>query len=450
MRIASKFALILTGVVVLLVASISFYLIRSERRKLIADMERQSVMTTETIALGVNSATFLERRDLLIDYFDQLVPKSDGEILYTIITGLDGFVWLDTMKAVEYETLNDFGDKELLKRLKNEKLVVRNFDHPRLSEEVMEVSTPIAVNQMERAILRIGFSMQPLNARIHRAMWNSVVIGLAALVAGVLLSLYLAKGVAQPIKRVVDYARAVSEGELSETLTKESSTLEMTELTESIERMKRDLKYIYIGGLFRDFSHTIKSDLGYLYSELERLRHDQKDVQGMLLRLDRITAEIQKYKSLNKPMDLKKVTIESSRFLNRLVASLPQEERRQIEVEIPEKLPHVRGDPMYLGQAIFHILKNAREASSGEDKVEFKADQKNGNLFVEVTDKGCGIPAEQMERVFDPGFTTKEKRGGEGLGLALSQMIVEDLHDGELTIKSEEGEGTRVTIALQV
>ncbi len=62
-----------------------------------------------------------------------------------------------------------------------------------------------------------------------------------------------------------------------------------------------------------------------------------------------------------------------------------------------------------------------------------------------ISDTGCGIDHQEMERIFTPYFTTKNK--GSGLGLAISQKIIED-HNGLLKIDSEPGEGTTVTISL--
>lgn len=447
MRLSTRFALTMTAVVTLLVVTISSYLIRAERRKLTQEMERQALVLTATITLGIDSATFLERRDLLLDYFDKLVPQSGGQVLYILVTDLNGLAWIDTLKEREYQRLDDPVTRMALQRLKAEPQVLQKYAHPDLREEVLEVATPIVGNQMERGILRIGFSLKPLERQIRRAIVSSVAVGLIALAAGTLLSIYLSGGVVKPIGRLVAYARAVSEGNL-QTVPHQSKTREMEELARSIERMKRDLKYIYIGGLFADLSHALKSDLGYLYSELEQLRSRGESVAGMRDRLDRITGELQKYRRFQKPTDVRRVKLDSTPFLTRFVQGWISTRKDLLDVQIAAGLPSIWADPVYLERALSHLMKNAEEASPPGSSVSLKAVQKNGQLVIEIADKGPGIPVELQSRIFDIGFTTKRDRGGNGLGLSLTKMILEDLHEGEIRVVSEAGRGTSMRLAF--
>jgi signal transduction histidine kinase len=70
-----------------------------------------------------------------------------------------------------------------------------------------------------------------------------------------------------------------------------------------------------------------------------------------------------------------------------------------------------------------------------------------GYVRVEVRDQGVGIPEENLERILDPFFTTKQDTGGTGLGLSISYNIVKN-HGGELAIRSRPGEGTTAVVRL--
>ena len=76
-------------------------------------------------------------------------------------------------------------------------------------------------------------------------------------------------------------------------------------------------------------------------------------------------------------------------------------------------------------------------------------DAPSASVILEVSDQGCGIPAEDLARVTDPFFTTKRDSGGTGLGLSISARIVEE-HGGMLTFESRPGQGTRVRVVLPV
>ncbi len=453
MRLVTRFILALSTVVTVLAVAISLYLIRREERDLTREAERQASVLVKTLSLGLNSATFLERRDLLIDYFDRLAPESEGHILYVMITDLNGFAWLDTSRGREYQILQDPVTEEIGRRLATERIVAKKFSHPNLKEEVLEVATPIVGHDRDRGILRIGFSLKPLRDQIRTAVLSSLLIGLVSLTAGILLSVFLAGGVTRPISQVIHYARRVSQGELSGPHPGLNRTREIAELSEAIERMKRDLKYIYVGGLFRDLSHSLKSDLSFLYAELELIREKGGtrpigDVQALVDRLDRMTQQIEKYKQFQKPADLKKGRIETAVFLKNFRDRLSEPDRTSLQIEIGEKLPAILADPVYLERALGHLLKNAQEASENGQPVVLKAVEEKGQLCLTLIDKGVGIGEEEMNRIFEPGFSTKGSRGGEGLGLALARMIIEDLHNGRIGIESRSGEGTRVKITL--
>jgi PAS domain S-box-containing protein len=114
-------------------------------------------------------------------------------------------------------------------------------------------------------------------------------------------------------------------------------------------------------------------------------------------------------------------------------------------------LPFVRGNASQLKQVFMNIIVNAAEAIHGNGTLTittFRAPDRK-TVFVEFTDTGEGIPAENFTRIFDPFFTTKEVGKGTGLGLATSYGIIED-HGGKISVKSQVGEGTTFTIELPI
>lgn len=90
------------------------------------------------------------------------------------------------------------------------------------------------------------------------------------------------------------------------------------------------------------------------------------------------------------------------------------------------------------------VLKNALEASEGEEPVEFICDLTETHLLFQVKDHGSGMDEEMVKRATEPFFTTKEPGKGMGLGLYLAQVFVEK-YDGLLEFDSEPGKGTTVT-----
>lgn len=136
-----------------------------------------------------------------------------------------------------------------------------------------------------------------------------------------------------------------------------------------------------------------------------------------------------------------------------VIAAQARTQSISIALEHTAALPDVRGDRMLLREALLNVISNAAEACT----------QTNGNVAVRVrslsgpgasaaplieivvADSGPGIPRAHLGRLFVPGFTTKET--GSGVGLAIAERVV-SAHHGRITVDSEEGKGTTITITL--
>lgn len=105
------------------------------------------------------------------------------------------------------------------------------------------------------------------------------------------------------------------------------------------------------------------------------------------------------------------------------------------------------GDKIKLEQVILNLLRNAKEAVKEDGIISLSADRENSNIVITCRDNGCGIPDDEIDKIFDPFFTRKE--GGTGLGLSLSKRIVES-HGGTISALSSAESGTVFTITLPV
>jgi len=130
----------------------------------------------------------------------------------------------------------------------------------------------------------------------------------------------------------------------------------------------------------------------------------------------------------------------------------------RVNVELPEYLPAIQGDPHQLRQIFTNLLMNAFEALNGDGTVTIAAaavteegpaggESQGPMVQVEVTDNGPGMPADVLDKIFSPFFTTKPQ--GSGLGLAIVRKIV-DAHDGRIDVGVLDTGGTRFRVMLPV
>lgn len=97
---------------------------------------------------------------------------------------------------------------------------------------------------------------------------------------------------------------------------------------------------------------------------------------------------------------------------------------------------------------IENLLKNALDAMNGKGTITIKVKQEESNVILDISDTGKGIAHDQLKKVFEPGFTTKKR--GWGLGLALTKRIVEEYHQGKISVLSSEvGKGTIFRIVMK-
>jgi signal transduction histidine kinase len=124
---------------------------------------------------------------------------------------------------------------------------------------------------------------------------------------------------------------------------------------------------------------------------------------------------------------------------------------RTVAVEVGPDVPAVEGDPVLLRRAVDNLLDNARKYSSPGAEIRVTASRRGDDAQIEIVDRGDGIAAEDLARLFTPFFRADRSRaratGGVGLGLALAKRIVE-AHGGTLVARSAPGAGTTMTIAL--
>lgn len=128
-----------------------------------------------------------------------------------------------------------------------------------------------------------------------------------------------------------------------------------------------------------------------------------------------------------------------------------QLKKNKIEVvlELDPSLPSTVGNGGKLQQVFMNLFLNARDAMNGGGVLRLRTQQQNSTVVVQVADTGTGISKENVKRIYDPFFTTKEVGKGTGLGLSVSYGIIQE-HSGRIGVASEPGLGTTFTVHFPI
>jgi len=117
----------------------------------------------------------------------------------------------------------------------------------------------------------------------------------------------------------------------------------------------------------------------------------------------------------------------------------------ELQVIVPDETPEVACSQSDLEQVFLNLLTNARDATPHGGRIIVSVRSADARVEISIADSGCGIPAENLARVLEPFFTTKQH--GSGLGLSICRSVLWEV-DGSLTIRSEPGQGTDVRVLV--
>jgi PAS domain S-box-containing protein len=219
-------------------------------------------------------------------------------------------------------------------------------------------------------------------------------------------------------------------------------------------------------GVAHEINNPINGIVNYGQLLVKKLAENspEKDIAGRILKEgDRIVAIVRSLLSYGNAGRDEKKNIHHSEILTEtltLTAAQIRKDGIHLETDIAENLPIVVGNLQQLQQVFLNVISNARYALNGKypgshsDKIlEIKCEgvtiEDVHYVRISFLDHGTGIPADILDKIMNPFFSTKPAGHGTGLGLSISNSIIKD-HGGRLALESKEGEYTRVIIDLPV
>jgi signal transduction histidine kinase len=336
--------------------------------------------------------------------------------------------------------------------------------------------------------IQVAFSMADVMNRllIFRRLFFMLII-LDSLVVIGFGSFLLSRSVVNPLKRLVEVVQRIGAGDVRhrakveyeneigtlatafnqmvERLIEKQEDLEkaIKKLRDTQEELVSSEKLASVGRIAAGVAHEIGNPLTSVLGHTEILQKQLKNKRlkdgGILLDLvertrketERINRIIKDLLQFSKPSITQIEDVDINRLIkNSLNVVSAQERFHAIDfvLSLGESIPSIKGNSDQLQQVLFNILINAADAMPHGGSISMQTKQKGRWVIISIRDDGEGIPGDDLQKIFDPFYTTKSPDKGTGLGLSISLKIIEDL-GGKIKVKSERGKGTEFTIYLE-
>lgn len=472
MRLRTKFGLLISLLVALIVIGVSVTLYIAESSFLVKEMETARVESVKSLA-QVAKESITVRDDILLLNYIKLLKKSKA-LVYAVVTDQSGKVLAHTdinqLGAVlaDAATKNAVASQEML----NQKLADGS------GTAVLDLALPVVVDNLRAATARLGFSQDALNQAVGETLSATrkriFAVALAALFIGLLATLVIVGMMTNPIKKIAAGAQVIGSGKLDHKIEVKTKD-EIGDLAAEFNRMSVKLKEL--DQLKSDFvssvTHELRSPLVSLKLYIDLFfkgtagtpNDKQKEyldiMRNCTLRLSKFIDDLLDVAKIERgKMMIAAQVIELGPIIKEVEDLFrPQVDQKAITFEITAggKLPLVMADPERTRQVIINLMSNAVKFTPQSGKITLSASHKGSDRVVEisVSDSGIGIPQDKLGTIFDKFEQVKDTKSkvagpkGTGLGLAIVKGIVE-AQNGTIKVESELEKGSKFTFTLPV
>lgn len=304
--------------------------------------------------------------------------------------------------------------------------------------------------------------------RAPEAFWASqdirVLLFIFALAISGFVSYALAAAVSRPVGKLRDATVSLADGDLTVRVADSMGRRrdELGLLGRDFDSMAEKLQRAALQQteLSRNISHELRSPLARIRVAVELARRSAGDLPEFERldleseRLDALIGQILSYNKLETDAEKEKATIDLSDVLKEVQENVNYEygAERVLVSPAAKAVSPVRGYHGALMSALENIVRNAVRHSPDDESVNISLSSTGNEISIEVEDKGTGVAEEDLDRLFDPFFRTRQSaeqdgNGGTGLGLAIAERAVQ-LHNGRIEARNSENGGLIVSIRL--
>ena len=466
MKLNAKLIIIMLTLLVLAMLTL-FILNQYAQNDLVHEIQESSQEISKAVQMSIEDLTSEAETSRLTEYLSKARDKGINEI--NIISN-EG-------EIIDSSDPEKIGKKRDIKKLERGVHAARRQQSGAtiLSQKPYEVVVPVIVGDEQLGYVQINMLLDKIRDIQHANFIRRLFATCMVFAAGIAFTIYLARRYTDPINRLVGDFKRVSAGDLSVTIPVESqdeigelaqgfnNMVEKLREREALERRLYEAEHLSrVGQLASGIAHEIRNPLNYIslaidHLKAEMLPHCGDSCSELEALTDKIKEEVRRanYMVLNfmnygRPLKLRRTLVPYADILAKvlpLVSDRLSEQRIRVEQHIEPDLPLLWVDQELLRNCILNFLNNSIQAMNDGGLITLGAypDAEQGGVRLTFGDQGSGIGAEDIAKIFQPYFTTKDV--GIGLGLAITERIIRE-HGGEIRVESSPGAGTTFMVLL--
>lgn len=290
-----------------------------------------------------------------------------------------------------------------------------------------------------------------------------VSVGVFSLLISLIIASMISKKISNPILKVINKAKYISDGYFDGRITEKSNTKEISQLIKSINDLASSLEKqdIIRKRLTSDVAHELRTPLTSLQGNLEAMidgvwepkKERLESCHEEILRITRLVGDLEKltqYESEN--LILNKTEFDLSETIQNTIINLEKDyTSKDITINFKDGCKNIFADKDKITQVIINILTNAIKYNKLGGKIEIITSENKNSIDISFKDNGIGIAEEDMPHIFERLYRADKSRnrstGGSGIGLAICKAIIES-HGGNITANSKINQGTEIVINL--
>lgn len=465
MRLNARLIIIMLSLLVLAMLTL-FALNQSAQNDLVREIQDSSQEISKAIQMSIEDLTSEGETSRLNDYLAKARDKGIHEINIFNIEG----------EIIDSSDPGKIGNKREIKKLEKGIRAVpkQGSSATILSQKPYEVLVPVIVGDEQLGYVQINMLLDNIRDIQHANFIRRLFATCMVFAVGIGLTIFLARRYTNPIHRLLDDFKKVSSGDLSVTIPATgndeigelaigfNNMVEKLREREALEKRLYEAEHLSrVGQLASGIAHEIRNPLNYISLAVDHLKTEMLPACGdkcteLTELTDKIKEEVRRanymvvnFMNYGRPLKLRKSCIKFPDILNNclpVVQDKLNEQNCSVLLEITPEFPDLWVDQELLRNCILNFITNAIQAmpNGGIITIGASCDSNRHHAVLTFNDQGTGIAQEDINKIFQPYFTTKDV--GIGLGLAITERIIKE-HGGSITVESSPS-GTRFTVTL--